>query len=296
VDTLTFRTFVLLTLFVSGVSLFSLVSHNSWAVWILLWFVVHAIVYLSIARLKAQPKTLKRIRWIWAVVSMILAAVFVSQFRPPLTSIVVTVKDAPAPSQLQLATVTLDADDKESISQASRVFPSVRATAGTSKATFILIRPIKEDIQRLELRFGDHPYDWTLGSIDVGSDFARIPIPIASWTGTEVIESRYMKPLMTQMTPHAGTGHATLKADANDLRRAKRPAIRLNLSRAIVVKQAAEASYELLRAGWLAIALLALLLALWLPKIFRAVKQVTARIPNTALLRYLNSSADKPRA
>jgi len=275
VDTLSFRAFVLLTAAIAGTTLFSLVSHNSWAAGILIWFVVHSVAYWGMHRLKVQPRARTRIKQIWFAVSMIVAAIFVSQFRPPLTSMMVTVKDAPAASQLQLA--------------------SVRGTRGTSKATFFLIRGIKEDIQRLELRFGDHPYDWTLVSIEVGSDFARIPIPVASWTGAEIIESRYMKPLMTRMTQNSGNGNATLKVDANELRRAKRPAIRLNLSRAIVVKQSVGARYELLRAGWLVIALLTLIMAILLPKFIRLVKHLAARTPTTAVLGYLNSSSGKPR-
>jgi|GEM_PF-4486946 len=294
-DILTFRIFASLTGMATLIMLFSFVSHNSWAVATLSWFAVHTIVYWYMGRPGNRSKRIVgRLKLGWTILSVILAIAFVSQYRPPLTTVVVNVKDAPAPSQLQLASVTLDQNDKESITHASRVFPSVSAKAGISSATFLLIVPIKEEIQRLELRFGDHPYEWKLESIEVGSDFARIPIPVATWSGTDVATSRYMRPLMTQTTPDSTTGHVTLKVDAIESRRAKRPALRLNLSRAIVVKQSKGARYELLRAGWLVVLLLTLAMATRVPNFGGLVKRLGLKLPTQGLLGYLNGSSRDP--
>ncbi len=279
-----------LTALVSALSIYAVVEHNLWSTAVVLWFAIHTVVFWALRRTLHKRPGVRKIRWIWAGLSIIAALVFVATLRPPLTSIVVTVSDVPATSQFELKTVAIVDNDREKIRDASRVHPSVSGRKKRDHAKFILIAPIKEDIQRLELRFGNHPYSWTLESLTVGTDFARIPVPVATWTGAEIANTRFIKPLMTDATPDQATGFSKLTTLKTERHRAKRPILRLNLSRAIVVKQADDSTYEVIRAAWFLLFVVSLLLAIQVPNIVIVVKRIASKIPVRLLLRYLNST------
>lgn len=292
-DRLTLTIFCLLTTLISTLSVYSLVSHNPWSTAVLVWFVIHAIVLWQLnsrASSSSEPRRYKLIKIAWFGLSTLAALAFVATLRPPITSVVVTVRDIPATSQFSIKTVDLSPENKEIIREASRVHDTVSAGRVRDQARFMLLYPIKEDIRRFEIRFGNHAYPWTLESIEIGTDFARIPIPVAKWTGAEIADNRFLKPLMTVVEPQTSTGYSKLTTDRTETKHATRPAVRLNLSRAIVVKQADNSIYETIRAGWFLLFMASLFLASWTPAILGLVKRIASKTPTDLLLRYLTST------